>query len=316
MKRSHPANIIFVCGKGGVGKTTITAALALSLKMKGAVLCVAVDQPEMLARNLHCNTPGFEPEEAIPGIWTVHLDRQKCLDDFIVNYFRINLLARWILENPVYPYLAAVAPGIREFLILDRIRQFSEASPLVPWITIIVDAPATGHSINLFNTPTPLAAALKLGPLRSRILKSETMWTSPQSSQFVLVTVPEDLPVQESIEFSQYLLDRLGRRVEYLFVNRYDAIRLPRNMNEIMSGLKQFTSGGKMISSDENNIGFDSIRDSIQFLLTRQSVCRHYLQLLRMTLSCPSSVIPRIPERNPEEICETISQRISSRFNA
>ncbi len=304
MKALKPASVHFICGKGGVGKTIITAARGVSDSRHGGVLCVTIDQPETLAHYLGRTALRFEPEEIQPGIWAVHLDRQKCLDDFIVGYFKFGILTHRILDHPVYPYISTVVPGIREYLVLDRIRILARPSPSRPWHTIIVDTPATGHGLHLFNLSAPLAAALKLGPLRNRIIKTEKMLKDPDQSRFTLVTIPAETPVQESLDFADALQLQLDRTPHRLIINRFEQFRLPRNIDSLLEAFpRAFRDCGIPHSDIPENL--ETAVSFIRFLRRTQN---KYMRILRNHFLCPEVVVPFFPETDDQRICREIAR--------
>jgi anion-transporting ArsA/GET3 family ATPase len=306
-------DIRFICGKGGVGKSAVCAALSEHLSRQDPVLCVAIDQPESLSAYWNCPPLQFEPEEVRPGIWGVHLDRQKCLDDFVLRYFKLGFLSRWILEHPIYPYVTAVSPGIREYLILDRIRTFAEAGT-PPWKTILVDTPATGHGIHLLNIATPLAAALKLGPLKFRLRRTEEMIQDESISRVILVTTPSDLPVQETIELADLLRKRSNLTVSHLIVNRHETFSIPPSLKAATDPDQPAVPRCGPISPEIDNL-LEKVLSAADFLTRKHDLEERQIQLLAEHFPEPKLIIPRFTDTNPDTVFVQMTTLLTRNFN-
>jgi anion-transporting ArsA/GET3 family ATPase len=284
--------IFYICGKGGTGKTAITAALSKLFTSRGGVLCIAIDQPDQLASYFGCNKLQSEPHKIEDKLFAVHLDRQKCLDDFIKSYTKISFITNWILDHPAYPYVSAVAPGLREFLILDSIRIFSEKYPSKPWRTIIVDTPAAGHSAHLLQIPGPFAAALKLGPLRSRIHKTEKLLRSSQTVKYVLTATPDELPLNEAIEFSYFIKTQLKQDPWAIILNKSEiqSLCICEEELEILSSREEPLAS--ILIKHIGNTAYDEMLSAIRFGNSRAAISNQYAKKITQSFSCPLFTIP------------------------
>ncbi|MBN1356370.1 ArsA family ATPase [bacterium] len=293
--------IRFICGKGGVGKSAVAAALTQAYAHSGGALCVAIDQPDSLTRFLDSPSLPEEPVRIRNGLWAVHLDRQRCLDDFVLRYFKIRFVSRWILDHPLYPYITAVAPGIWEYLILDRIRNLAE--PNMPWKTIIVDTPATGHGVHLLNIATPLAAALKLGPMRFRILRTEQMLQDPARTQIILVTIPAELPLSEMTQLTDLIRDHLNMSIHSIIINRHEMFSIPPNLKSILKTIESDAeaAGDFLVGfrSRHADCDLNSALSAARFLDRKHLAEKRHIQKLSSLYRERKIVLPDFADSSP-----------------
>src|SRR6185295_7681555 len=163
--------LVFVTGKGGVGKTAVTLALAVAAARAGKrVLTVEVNPYGRLGEYLGGTTLGPEPTEVLPGVSGACIVPTIVLEEFALRILRIRALARRLLESQTFRVVAAAAPGIEDFLTLVRVAGWEDARVGLQrrrhqFDLVVVDAPATGHSVPLLATPAALLKMLPFGPL-------------------------------------------------------------------------------------------------------------------------------------------------------
>ena len=156
-----------VTGKGGVGKTAVTAALArVALDAGRRVLAVEIGQAR-LGPLLDAPEPlGTDPVRLTPKLWAAAIDPEEALGDFVHGVLRLRVFARRLLESTSFQVLAAAAPGLAEFLVLHKIGGWLDARRLgrALYDVVIVDAPASGHSAPLLDAPRTLGALARIEP--------------------------------------------------------------------------------------------------------------------------------------------------------
>ena len=236
----------FVSGKGGVGKTIIASALAETYSKSHKTLVVSLDQPELMAKYLDCPIAQNEPFEIEQNLWILNLDKDKCLNDFIRKFLKVGIVRKWIFEHPLYPFISASAPGLKEFLVLDRLVGFVYKSHTTKWDNIIIDTPATGHLLNLLSITRGLKSALRFGPLRQNILKIEETLRNRDITQFILVTIPDYAPIEETFDMYTFIHNELQMHVGSIILNMFPykppQLSLQTTTNELHPSILKFFS--------------------------------------------------------------------------
>ncbi len=215
--------LIVVTGKGGVGKTSISAALGNLLAAAGrTVLLMETDPRESLHRLLDVPPSGGEIVPAGRGLWLQNLQPRRVLDDLVVERLRIGVLARKVLGSPVYRHFAEGAPGLKEAAVLGRALRLVEGHGprrLRRVDTVVLDAPATGHGVSLLQAPLLVAEVIRSGPVHHMAGDIASFLTDPERSGVVVVTLAEEMPTNETLQLVELLDERLHRRPEVIVVN-------------------------------------------------------------------------------------------------
>jgi anion-transporting ArsA/GET3 family ATPase len=214
--------LVVVTGKGGVGKTAVTAALArMALDAGRRVLAVEIGQAR-LGPLLDAPEPlGTEPTRLTPKLWAAAIEPEEALGDFVEGVLRLRVFARRLLESTSFQVLAAAAPGLAEFLVLHKIAGWLDARRLGRSLydVVIVDAPASGHSLPLLDAPRTLGALARLGPVAETLAALDRRLHDPAETLVVVVTTPEELAVRETIELCAELTGSLRLPVAPPIVN-------------------------------------------------------------------------------------------------
>jgi len=218
------SQVRFVVGKGGVGKTTLTAALGLATAATGRrVQLIELEGRSELARSFDTDvalrpqpTALFEHESG-GTVVARHLAPDDALLEWMRDHGFGRLLPRLRASGAV-DIIATAVPGIRDVLILGKIKAMSREHPSD---VILVDAPATGHSLSLLASPASLVEATRTGPIRRQAEEVADMLRDERRCCVSLVTMPAELPVTEAIEAAYTLEDRAGVALSTVLVNQY-----------------------------------------------------------------------------------------------
>lgn len=213
--------LVVVTGKGGVGKSSVAAALARAASAAGRrVLAVEIGRGG-LGRLLGVEAPGTEPVPVDRNLFCVAVEPEAALADMVHGMLRLGVLARRLLQSATFQIVAAAAPGLPEYLVLHRLAGWLDARRFGrrQWDLLVVDAPASGHSLPLLTAPRTLGALARLGPVADFLTRIERVLGDPAATAIWIVTTPEELPVRETIELHQALQDELGASVAPPIVN-------------------------------------------------------------------------------------------------
>lgn len=205
--------LIIVTGKGGVGRTTAACAIALAAAKDGKRVCIAElaglgRVPEMFG------LPGrsYEPQQCAPGVDTISLSALDCLDDFGTRRLKIHALVRLVFHNRLTGAFLDAVPGLHDMQQLGKIRHLLEESgPDDGYDLIVLDAPATGHGLTLLDSARSLGEMTRVGPFFEETQLIVQLLSDPSRTALVLVTLGEELPVNESLEMVHALSEDRDR---------------------------------------------------------------------------------------------------------
>ena len=218
-RQSH---LVVVAGKGGVGKTTVTAALArMTADLGLEVLVVELDDGGGLPV-LFGKDATFDYDEAVlyesAGGGRVR-GRVITPDDALLEYLEehgLRRVAKRLVSTGVLDVVATAIPGIREILVLGKVKQLEKSGDCD---LIVLDAPAAGHAVTFLTSALGLMDAARGGPLRAQAQEVVDMLRDPARCQVMLVSVPEETPVNELIETAYRFEDQVGVALAPVVVN-------------------------------------------------------------------------------------------------
>jgi len=229
--------LVVVTGKGGVGKSAVAAALArAALAGRRRVLAVEIGSGR-LGTLLGAGRGGLEPRPVSPGLALATVEPEEALSDFVHGVLRLRMLSRRLLESTSFQVLAAAAPGLPEFLVLQKLQTWLGARRLGRRVydLIVVDAPASGHSLPLLAAPRTLGALARLGPVGDTLRAVGATLADPAMTLVCIVSTPEELAVRETIELHRELARRLGLPVGPAIVNAVPPRRFSRGDEELIA---------------------------------------------------------------------------------
>lgn len=236
--RSPDLRVIVVTGKGGVGKTTISAALGAQAAALGlrTIVCETSGANQVCARFGVPFAP-YTVTQLQPNLYTLSIQPEAAIEEYLLRVLRFRKLYEMVFKNRVMgPFLDAV-PGMHDLIQLGKV--FDLERERLPggiaglgrgrraWDLIIIDAPATGHGISMLTSPRGMMRLTRGGPLHDNAQDIAALIEDPARTRLLLVSLPEDLPVLETTE----LYGRLGtfrEQVSGVVLNAVQTSDLPQ----------------------------------------------------------------------------------------
>ncbi len=203
---------VFVTGKGGVGKSTVSAALAQAWRDAGArTLLVEIEGQASSAAMLSGREIGYQPTPLAEHLAAVRITLTEALREYARMRLKVKLVADRLVGNPVIDQFAQAAPGFRELLVLGKLWSLSKETDdrgKPRWDAIVVDSPATGHGLGLLGMAGVIARMFPVGPVSAEARAVDAFVRDPDRVGVVLVALPEELPVTETLELREELAER------------------------------------------------------------------------------------------------------------
>jgi anion-transporting ArsA/GET3 family ATPase len=195
--------LLFVTGKGGVGKTTVATALAVLAAASGkrTLLC-EIDANGGLADVLETAPLRFAPREVLPGLHAMSMDTEASLKEYLKLQLRVPLLGRIGPLARTFDFVASAAPGVREILTVGKLAYEVRERH---YDLVVVDSAATGHVIGQLAAPEAIREVVRVGVVRSQVEWILQILQDPATTGAVIVTTPEEMPVNETIELVERL---------------------------------------------------------------------------------------------------------------
>jgi len=217
------SQIIVLCGKGGVGKTTVSLALGLKEASLGRRVVIVSSHPlAELAISVSLEGLAARSPVAARNLFVVHLDAREMLQEIVEKHFPIPAVARTILNSSIFRNLIEVAPGLKEFYFLARLQQLAERKSTVPgtpdYDVLIWDAPASGHFLTTLRAARAFETFLT-GPLAAAGAELDRFFSHSENLKIIPVTSLEEMAITETIEMSESLERDFNLRPEALVLN-------------------------------------------------------------------------------------------------
>src|SRR5918996_3848378 len=215
--------LLVVTGKGGVGKTTVAAALGLIAARAGkrTVICEVAEQ-ERLADVFGVDASGHEERELAPGLHAVSVDPERAKEEWLRYQLKSGTLAGVLGGSSVFRYLSAAAPGLSELVTIGKVwdlAQLERRTGGSVFDVAIVDAPSTGHGVAMLRAPSTYASVARVGPIRRQALQIDAFLRDRKRTAVGVVALPEEMPVNETLDLERRLAEEMGMEIDRAVVN-------------------------------------------------------------------------------------------------
>jgi anion-transporting ArsA/GET3 family ATPase len=217
--------VLYVTGKGGVGKTTVAAALGLAAARTGrrTIVCEVAEQDRMSRAFARYGVRAEQEVELAEDLWAITIDPQKALEEWLGRQLGGGAAGRILGHSHAFQYFVAAAPGAKELITIAKVWELAQCRP---WgrpnpanHLVVVDAPASGHGIGMLTTPRTFGEIARVGPIRRQATKVSEMLADPARTGYVAVALPEEMPVNETIELERRLRDAVGLGLDSIVMN-------------------------------------------------------------------------------------------------
>jgi anion-transporting ArsA/GET3 family ATPase len=215
--------LVVVTGKGGVGKTTVAAALGLVASRAGkrTVICEVAEQ-ERLSDIFGVDAAGHDERELAPNLHAVSVDPELAKEEWLRYQLKSGTLAGVLGGSSVFRYLSAAAPGLSELVTIGKVwdlAQLERRTGGSVFDLAVVDAPSTGHGIAMLRAPSTYAGVARVGPIRRQALEIDAFLRDRRRTGVVVVALPEEMPVNETLDIERRLQEEMEMAIDSAVVN-------------------------------------------------------------------------------------------------
>ena len=238
-------------GKGGVGKTTMAAALALLAAERGRrTLVCEVDPKGDLAASYECSPTRFKPTELQPGLWAMSMNTEESLREYLSLFLKIPLAGRIGPLARAFEFVATAAPGVKEILTVGKLCYEVRENH---YDLVVVDASATGHIVGQLSAPQGINELVHVGLVRQQTGWILDVLSDPELTALCIVATPEEMPVNETVELAARVKDETTVELAAVIVNRVLPELFTRSEEDLFETLCEPEVAGHM----EKEVGGD-----------------------------------------------------------
>ena len=223
--------LLVVTGKGGVGKTTVAAALGLVAARAGKRTIVAevARRGDVASAFDRPDAGPFAETELAPGLFHISIDPQDALEEYLRDQLPPGPVAEILVRSRVFGLVAAATPGMRELLTVGKLWELAQLDRRTPGASaydlVVVDAPATGHGVAILSAPRTFAAAAGSGPVARQGTIIDSMLSDPERTAVIAVAKAEELAVTETGHLRDALRESMGLPLQRIVANALEPDR-------------------------------------------------------------------------------------------
>lgn len=286
--------LLIIAGKGGVGKTTISAVLGIVASRHGKRVVIAeVEGKGSLSALFGVGPLTPEPTEVRPELFAMNISPEEALQEYFDVQLHMKTIARPLITSQLVYYVTHAAPGLRDILMLGKL--WYAATRKKQFDLIVLDAPAAGHAVSMLRSPEGFLHAVPFGPLAGHSRQVIQWLKDPNEVSIHLVSLAEEMPVNETIETTRLLEDRVEMDVANIFLNMLYPD--PADDPELIDALDKLVSPEDLVAiAATSNVTLDqkdatALFDVANFYRARREIQKGHKQTLIQELQETAPII-------------------------
>jgi anion-transporting ArsA/GET3 family ATPase len=272
--------LVFVTGKGGVGKTTVAASLALLASRRGKrTLVCEVDAKGNMADLFESGPTEFAERQVQPGLWAMSMDTEASLRQYLSLQLKLPLVARVGPLARMFDFVATAAPGVREIVTVGKLCWEVREDH---YDLVVVDAAASGHIVSQLASPQAINSLVQVGLVRQQTDWMLDILGDPARTGVAIVATPEEMPVSESIDLVGRLHSETNVELAAVVVNRVLPELFGRAEEEVFDRLEQPEAVELVRSAVGGPVG--PMLDAARLMVTMRRTRTAHLERLRQSV--------------------------------
>ena len=289
--------VIVLTGKGGTGKSTTAAALALLASQRGKeVLLIEVDAKGNLPDYFDVPRVGFRARRLHRGINGLSMQSKDSMQEYLHLFLKLPGISLRPMEGFI-EYVSGAIPGIKEVLVTGKIyweQRLTRDGGEPRWDLIVVDGAPTGHVVSQLGAARHLTSLVRTGPIHDQALRIADLFADPDSTAVVLVAIPEEMPVSETIDLHQRFKRETDIRPVAVILNQVQPDRIGAERVEAMEMLLHGDERNRFL---EQHADGEPLLFAARMTLDRRQRTKHATDLLQRSLKLPMLEVPYLYER-------------------
>ena len=271
--------LVFVTGKGGVGKTTIAAALAWLAAERGKkTLVCEIDAKGDLASFYETGPTRFEEREVAPRLWAMSMDTEASLKQYLSLQLKLPLVAKIGPLAKMFDFVASAAPGVKEIVTVGKLCwEVKERH----YDLIVVDASASGHIVSQLAAPQAINQLVQVGLVRQQTGWMLDILGDPAKTGLVVVATPAEMPVSETLDLTARVREETNVELAAVVVNRVLPELFGRGEEEVFDRLADPGSGGEDLLEQRIGGSLKPLVDAARLTVTMRRSRTEHLERLR-----------------------------------
>lgn len=304
--------LVFFTGKGGVGKSALSAALGIALAKRGhRVLLVEMNSQSRMAPLFGVRNVGYEPVMLERNLFALNVTPTEALEEYMKIVFKFKIVYDRVINNNFFKVFTKALPGMDDLVTVGKIwylEQERDRAGRPNWDRIIVDAPATGHGITFLRFPQAAIDTVRVGPIAKSAEQMRDLFLDERTTSVNLVTLAEELPVNETIELHQSLQDVVGVPFGRVIVNAV----YPRLFTGEAADFVR-TGSSDALRPAAGDLA-EGVLEAARTELSRDELNRHHINRLQKAVGVPMLELPFVfRESFDRESLKVLSETLESR---
>jgi anion-transporting ArsA/GET3 family ATPase len=300
--------LILVCGKGGVGRSTLAATIAMMCAKRGrTTLLYQTNANDRIGGFFGTSAIGTTVRELGPRLAAVNATPASALAEYGMMILKLKTVYDMVFENRVTKAFLRAIPGLDDYALLGKAwyHTTEERRGKPTWDTVVFDMPASGHSLSMLRIPWVILETVPEGPLTRDAREVKSLLTDPARTATVLVTLAEEMPVNEARELDAKLRQPMGIVPQLIAVNQIVPDVFPAGAPQrVLSALQKDASLPP---------GLAAVTRHATLMQKRRALNERYLGELRSWATAPVVELPMlfVPKVNVAGL-EQLAQPLAS----
>ena len=316
----YDRNLILFSGKGGVGKTTIASSYALSCARRGQrTLLMELNVRDKVASYFGSQEVGSEIVTVEDNLHAVNVTPDAAMEEYGMMILRMKLVYRAVFENRVVRTFLQAIPGLNDLLMIGKAWHHAtetDADGGPVWDTVVVDAPATGHGIFLLQIPSVIMSSISSGHMYREAEKIFSFLTDPQKTALNLVTLAEDMPVNETKMLRDQARQKLEMPIGCVVANGLYPQTFDERERDWIDAAHEGNLSDARGDSDRRDAGLTGMINAAAFHQQRIDMQRHYMDEIERSFDAPIARVPfYFEDRITFPVIESIAEHLADQLD-